>query len=84
MTVTGPRGTLTKNFRHQSVSLERDPKKNGSILLKKHHGNRKEVAAIRTVRTLINNMIIGVKYGFKYKMRYVYAYVTARAPVNLA
>jgi large subunit ribosomal protein L9e len=39
-----------------------------------HHGNRKNVAALRTVRTIINNLIIGVTKGFKYKMRYVYAH----------
>ena len=44
-----------------------------------HHGNRKGVAALRTVRTLINNLIIGVTKGFKYKMRYVYAHF----PINV-
>ncbi|KAI7573392.1 hypothetical protein KC346_g20330, partial [Hortaea werneckii] len=33
----------------------------------------------RTVRTIINNMIIGVTKGFKYKMRYVYAHF----PINV-
>ena len=44
-----------------------------------HHGNRKNVATLRTVRTLINNLIIGVTKGFKYKMRYVYAHF----PINV-
>jgi large subunit ribosomal protein L9e len=44
-----------------------------------HHGNRKNVAALRTVRTIINNLIIGVTKGFKYKMRYVYAHF----PINV-
>ena len=44
-----------------------------------HHGSRKGVAALRTVRSLINNMIIGVTKGFKYKMRYVYAHF----PINV-
>ena len=44
-----------------------------------HHGSRKNVAALRTVRTLINNLIIGVTKGFKYKMRYVYAHF----PINV-
>jgi len=37
------------------------------------------VATLRTVRTLINNLIIGVTKGFKYKMRYVYAHF----PINV-
>lgn len=49
------------------------------IGLEIHHGVRKNVAALRTVRTLINNLIIGVTKGFKYKMRYVYAHF----PINV-
>lgn len=44
-----------------------------------HHGSRKSVATLRTVRTIINNLIIGVTKGFKYKMRYVYAHF----PINV-
>jgi large subunit ribosomal protein L9e len=34
---------------------------------------------LRTVRTLINNMVIGVTKGYRYKMRYVYAHF----PINV-
>ncbi|RYC58908.1 hypothetical protein CHU98_g7306 [Xylaria longipes] len=44
-----------------------------------HHGSRKNVATLRTVRTLINNLIVGVTKGYKYKMRYVYAHF----PINV-
>lgn len=44
-----------------------------------HHGQRKSLATLRTVRTIINNMIVGVTKGFKYKMRYVYAHF----PINV-
>ena len=44
-----------------------------------HHGSRKSVATLRTVKTIINNLIIGVTRGFKYKMRYVYAHF----PINV-
>lgn len=54
------------------------PKKN-LISIEIHHGNRKNVATLRTVRTLINNLIVGVTKGFKYKMRYVYAHF----PINV-
>lgn len=54
------------------------PKKN-TISIEIHHGNRKNVATLRTVRSLINNLIIGVTKGFKYKMRYVYAHF----PINV-
>lgn len=54
------------------------PKKN-TISIEIHHGNRKNVATLRTVRSIIQNMVIGVTKGFKYKMRYVYAHF----PINV-
>ncbi|EFX04066.1 60S ribosomal protein [Grosmannia clavigera kw1407] len=77
VTVEGPRGKLTKNLSHIAVSFSQV--KPGTIKIEIHHGARKNVAALRTVRTLINNLIIGVTKGFKYKMRYVYAHF----PINV-
>jgi large subunit ribosomal protein L9e len=77
VTVEGPRGKLTKNLSHLAVNFSY-PKKS-LINIELHHGARKNVATLRTVRTLINNMIIGVTKGFKYKMRYVYAHF----PINV-
>jgi large subunit ribosomal protein L9e len=54
------------------------PKKN-LIKIELHHGSRKSVATLRTVRTLINNLVIGVTKGYLYKMRYVYAHF----PINV-
>ncbi|KAK1826146.1 60S ribosomal protein L9 [Podospora conica] len=77
VTVEGPRGKLVKDLSHLAVTF---------VMLKKnligieiHHGNRKNVATLRTVRTLVSNLIIGVTKGFKYKMRYVYAHF----PINV-
>ncbi|KAH6646462.1 ribosomal protein L6, alpha-beta domain-containing protein [Truncatella angustata] len=77
VTVTGPRGKLSKDLSHLAVNFSH-PKTN-VIGIEIHHGNRKNVAALRTVRSLINNLIIGVTKGFKYKMRYVYAHF----PINV-
>ncbi|KAJ9144463.1 60S ribosomal protein L9 [Coniochaeta hoffmannii] len=77
VTVEGPRGKLVKDLSHIAINFSQ-PKKN-IIGLEIHHGSRKNVAALRTVRTLINNLIIGVTKGFKYKMRYVYAHF----PINV-
>ncbi|OJJ63281.1 hypothetical protein ASPSYDRAFT_138768 [Aspergillus sydowii CBS 593.65] len=77
VTVEGPRGKLTKDLSHIAVTFGR-PKKD-LISIEMHHGSRKGVATLRTVRTIINNLIIGVTKGFKYKMRYVYAHF----PINV-
>ncbi|OLL25564.1 60S ribosomal protein L9-A [Neolecta irregularis DAH-3] len=75
ITVTGPRGVLRKNVRHIDMELRKVGNKIKFIVW---HGSRKHVACLRTVRTLINNMIIGVTKGFRYKMRLVYAHF----PIN--
>ena len=49
------------------------------INIELHHGVRKNVATLRTVKTIIENLIIGVTKGYKYKMRYVYAHF----PINV-
>jgi large subunit ribosomal protein L9e len=77
VTVEGPRGKLQKDLSHLAVTFS-SPKKN-VIAIEIHHGNRKAVATLRTVRTLINNLVIGVTKGFQYKMRYVYAHF----PINV-
>ncbi|KAL8689892.1 MAG: hypothetical protein Q9218_004541 [Villophora microphyllina] len=77
ITVEGPRGKLQKDLSHISVCFSR-PNPN-TINIELHHGARKNVATLRTVKTLINNLIIGVTKGFKYKMRYVYAHF----PINV-
>lgn len=77
VTVEGPRGKLTKNLGHLAVSFSH-PRKD-MINIELHHGTRKNVATLRTVRSIINNLIIGVTKGYKYKMRYVYAHF----PINV-
>ncbi|KAB8229308.1 60S ribosomal uL6 domain-containing protein [Aspergillus alliaceus] len=77
VTVEGPRGKLVKDLSHIAVTFGRPEK--DVISIEMHHGVRKGIASLRTVRTIINNLIIGVTKGFKYKMRYVYAHF----PINV-
>ena len=70
-------GKLVKDMSHLSVCFSH-PSRN-IITIELHHGARKNVATLRTVKSLINNLIIGVTKGFKYKMRYVYAHF----PINV-
>ena len=77
ITVTGPRGTLTKDLKHINVTFAKI--NNRAIKITVHNGDRKHVAALRTVKSLIANLITGVTKGYKYKLRYVYAHF----PINV-
>lgn len=59
ITVKGPRGSLTRNFKAVSVELLHDPKTR-TIKVQKWFGARKQVATVRTVLTHIKNLITGV------------------------
>ncbi|KAF8205078.1 ribosomal protein L6, alpha-beta domain-containing protein [Pholiota molesta] len=76
--VTGPRGTLTKNVRHVDMDIRVVKGKTTVVTLAVWQGGRKHVACLRTIRSLINNMVTGVTKGFRYKMRTVYAHF----PIN--
>jgi len=75
--VTGPRGKLVKDLSHIAVTFT-IPKKQ-VVQIEIHHGSRKNVATLRTVKSIIQNLITGVTKGYKYKMRYVYAHF----PINV-
>lgn len=59
MTVTGPRGSLKRDFRHMGVDLVRVGKRRLRVDL--WFGNRKQIAAVRTISTHIKNMVTGVR-----------------------
>ncbi|KAH0843161.1 hypothetical protein AYO21_03451 [Fonsecaea monophora] len=81
VTVEGPRGKLTKDLSHIAVTFTLGKNKQGQQLvqIEIHHGQRKNVAALRTVKSIIQNLVTGVTKGYKYKMRYVYAHF----PINV-
>merc|ERR1712226_692089 len=77
VTVSGPRGTLSRDFSHLKVEL----KKTGAqtCRITKWWATMRQKAALRTVSSHINNMAVGVTSGFRYKMRTVYAHF----PINM-
>jgi large subunit ribosomal protein L9e len=76
--VKGPRGTLTRNFRH--LALEMDKVSNSKLRVRKWFGIRKDIACIRTVCSHVENLVKGVISGYRYKMRSVYAHF----PINIS
>merc|ERR1711975_166336 len=78
--VKGPRGTLTKSFKHMSVDLYMADAK--TIMVEKWFGTSKELAIIKTVSSHITNLFIGVTKGFKYRMKMVYAHFPTNVQIN--
>ena len=76
--VKGPRGVLRRDFRHLHMEMERIGK--NKLRVRKWFGNRKEISAIRTVCSHVENLIKGVTKGYRYKMRSVYAHF----PINIS
>jgi hypothetical protein len=58
VTVKGPRGELTKSLRHIDMEIKKVGDKKIRLIV--WRGGRKHVACLRTVRSLIMNMINGV------------------------
>lgn len=57
ITIRGPRGTLTRDFRHLAMDIRMINSK--KIMVEKWFGAKKEIAAVRTVCSHIENMIKG-------------------------
>ncbi|CAH1369901.1 hypothetical protein MTP99_011393 [Tenebrio molitor] len=76
ITVKGPRGVLKRSFKHLAVDINMvNPK---LLKVEKWFGRKKELAAVRTVCSHVENMLKGVTKGYQYKMRAVYAHF----PIN--
>jgi hypothetical protein len=56
--VKGPRGSLSRTFKHLAVDIQMDGKKKIKVI--KWFGKRKELAAVNTVCSHIQNMFKGV------------------------
>ena len=78
--VTGPRGSLTKSFRHMSIDLYMPDAK--TVKVEKWFAKSKELSAIKTTSSHIQNMIDGVTKGFKYRMKMVYAHFPTNVQIQ--
>mmetsp|Transcript_23607 Transcript_23607/g.33119 ORF Transcript_23607/g.33119 Transcript_23607/m.33119 type:complete len:187 (+) Transcript_23607:87-647(+) len=74
--VTGPRGTLNRDFKHISCNIM----KTGNIIrVDLWFATRKQLACVRTICSHIENLFVGVTQGYCYKMRFVYSHF----PINV-
>ena len=71
VTVKGSKGTLTRNFNNKSIIIKVEE---GNVVVEARFPKKKEKAMLGTIRSHINNMIIGLTDGFTYHMKIVYAH----------
>lgn len=60
VTVTGPRGKLTRAFKHLNFEMMVVGKKNKKFLARVYFATKKQIASLRTLLSHIKNMITGV------------------------
>ena len=89
MKVTGPLGTLERDFKHIPMECRTVTKMEGEedeevekkyVQVDLWFATRKQLACVRTVCSHVENMIIGTTRGFLYKMRFVYSHF----PINVS
>lgn len=95
--VTGPRGTLERDFKHLTMdvvitdgaSLGYTVEEEGAdkvaqrfVKVDMWFATRQQLACVRTVCSHIENLFIGVTRGFLYKMRFVYSHFPINVNLN--
>jgi large subunit ribosomal protein L6 len=79
VTVKGPKGTLTRDFSHEPVSISMDGK---TVRVWAEWPRKKESALVGTIHSHIQNMITGVMKGYTYKLKIVFSHFPISAKVN--
>ena len=78
VTVTGPRGKLSKTFKHVPVDIQ--ILDDGKVVkIDSWFTDRKQAACVKSVLAAIENLFTGVLKGYEYHMRLVYAHF----PINV-
>ncbi len=71
VTLSGEKGTLTRDFSHAPLSIKKEEK---SIKIWAKWPRKKEAAIVGTVSSHIKNMMTGVTKGFTYKLKIVFSH----------
>ena len=81
VTVKGSKGQLKRKFNYPNVIIKKEDDK---IVLETNFPKKRDKAMLGTIRSHINNMIIGLTDGFTYNMKIVYAHfpMTVKAAGN--
>ena len=71
ITVTGEKGSVTKDFTHAKLNMER---LDDSVRVWVVNPRKKQVSLVNTIVAHIRNMIKGVTEGFTYRMKIVFVH----------
>ncbi len=71
VTISGEKGTLTRDFSHAPLSIQKEEK---LIKIRTDWPRKKEAATVATINSHIQNMIKGVTTGFTYKLKIVFSH----------
>jgi len=71
VTVTGPKGTITKDLSHLPVRMETAE---GRVRVYRDWPRKRELAMVGTAAAQIRNMITGVTKGYAYHLKVVFAH----------
>jgi large subunit ribosomal protein L6 len=69
--VKGPLGQLQRNFEHAFLNIRCSE---SGVVVETMWPDKKQAAKVGTIRSHIQNMILGVTKGFIYKLKMVYAH----------
>jgi large subunit ribosomal protein L6 len=79
ITVKGPKGTLTRDFSQEPVSIELNGR---TVRIWAEWPRKKEAALVGTLYSHIQNMITGVTKGFTYKLKIVFSHFPISAKLK--
>lgn len=71
VTVSGEKGTLTRDFSHAPLSIQREE---NLVRVRTDWPRKKEAAIVGCVSSHIENMMKGVTQGFTYKLKIVFSH----------
>jgi large subunit ribosomal protein L6 len=77
--VSGSKGELKRKFKHRNIKIT---KENDKVVIETHFPKKRDKAMLGTIKSHINNMVIGLTEGFSYKMKIVYAHFPMTVKVN--
>lgn len=69
--VSGSKGDLKRTFKAKNIKIS---KEDDMIVLEAQFPKKRDKAMLGTIKSHLNNMIIGLTEGFTYKMKIVYAH----------